>query len=175
VGSPARARAFRADKRIAVRRVYTEKSGLVAGDAVERRPEEGVGETSRARSVLCAPMMIFGEALGAIYWKGAARGAIRRCSLAGDHGGRLDCRAGARELAALGKAQGGEPDAEGGSKPAAQHGWDRRSDEGSIRVRAKGGGNGSTVLIEGESGTGKELVARAIHRSSGGQKSLCGD
>src|SRR5207244_11692731 len=42
-----------------VRRVYTEKSGLIAADAaVERRPEDGVGEVSRARAVLCVPRMI---------------------------------------------------------------------------------------------------------------------
>jgi hypothetical protein len=78
-----------------VRRVYTEKSGLVAGDAaVERRPQEGAGEISRARSVFCAHD--FRGALGAIYRKSSLEGPFDDAHLQVITAVGSDCCAGAR-------------------------------------------------------------------------------
>jgi transcriptional regulator with GAF, ATPase, and Fis domain len=152
-----------------VRRVYAEKSGLVAGDAaVERSAEQGVGEIPRARSVLCAPMMIFGELLGAIY--------LERSGLEGPFDdAHLQVITAVGSIAAL-------------ALENLRH-WERLKEENQtlkaevnlqhnmvgISARMKEvfefvrrvAATDATVLIEGESGTGKELVARAIHHNSG--------
>src|SRR5439155_9636102 len=123
---------------------------------------------ARGRSVLCAPMMIFGEALGAIY--------LERSSLEGPfEDAHLQVITAVGSIAAL-------------ALENLRH-WERLKEENQtlkaevnlehnmvgIGARMKEvfefvrrvAATDATVLIEGESGTGKELVARAIHSNSG--------
>jgi Nif-specific regulatory protein len=151
-----------------VRRVYAEKAGLVAGDVLGKPGlKEGAGEESRRRSVLCVPMMISGEALGAIYLETGvpedlfneahlqvmtAVGSIAALALENlRHWERLR-----QENQALRAEVNLEYDMVGVSARM------KEVFEFVRRVAA----TDATVLVEGESGTGKELVARAIHRNS---------
>lgn len=151
-----------------VRRVYTEKAGLVAGDTVrELASKAGAGEELCARSVLCVPMMISGEALGAIYLEtGAPDGPFDEAH--------LQVMTAVGSIAAL-------------ALENLRH-WERLSEENqALRAEVnleynmvgisapmkevfelvrRVAATDATVLVEGESGTGKELVARAIHRNS---------
>jgi transcriptional regulator with GAF, ATPase, and Fis domain len=151
-----------------VRRVYAEKAGLVAGDVLGNPGlSEGAGEESRRRSVLCVPMMISGEALGAIYLETevpedlfneahlhvmTAVGSITALALENlRHWERLK-----EENQALRAEVNLEYNMVGVSARM------KEVFEFVRRVAA----TDATVLVEGESGTGKELVARAIHRNS---------
>lgn len=151
-----------------VRRVYAEKAGLVAGDVLGKPGlKEGAGEESRRRSVLCVPMMISGEALGAIYLETSvpedlfnevhlqvmtAVGSITALALENlRHWERLK-----EENKALRAEVNLEYNMVGVSARM------KEVFEFVRRVAA----TDATVLVEGESGTGKELVARAIHRNS---------
>lgn len=151
-----------------VRRVYAERAGLVAGDAVNEQGWKGrTGEVASGVSILCVPMMIYGEVLGAIYLE-------RRRASAPFDDVHLQVLTAVGSIAAL-------------AMKNLRH-WERLSKENqALRAEANleynmvGSGarmkevfefvrrvaaTDATVLIEGESGTGKELVARAIHRNS---------
>ena len=151
-----------------VRRVYAEKAGLVAGDVLGKPGlKEGAGEESRRRSVLCVPMMISGEALGAIYLEtGVPEDLFNEAH--------LQVMTAVGSIAAL-------------ALENLRH-WERLKEENQalrsevnieynmvgVSARMKEvfefvrrvAATDATVLVEGESGTGKELVARAIHRNS---------
>jgi len=150
-----------------VRRVYREKAGLVAGDAVGGLGVNGGSEEPRARSVLCVPMVISGEVLGAIYLERS-----------GPHGpfddDHLQVMTAVGSIAALALenlrhwARLREENQVLRAEVNLEHdmvGVSARMKEVFDFVR-RVAATDATVLIEGESGTGKELVARAIHRNS---------
>jgi transcriptional regulator with GAF, ATPase, and Fis domain len=152
-----------------VRRVCAEKAGVVAqgGAADEQMPKLVSSEELRARSVMCVPMIISGEVLGAIYLEGSTREAPYDET-------HLQVLGAVGSIAAL-------------ALENLRH-WERLKDENqalraevsleynmvgkSARMKEvfefvrRVAATDATVLIEGESGTGKELVARAIHRNS---------
>jgi Nif-specific regulatory protein len=151
-----------------VRRVYAEKVGLVAGDAVdEQGSKAGAGEELRARSVLCVPMMISGEALGAIYLEtGAPEGLFNEAH--------LQVMTAVGSIAALALENLRHWERLGQENQALRAEVNLEYNMVGISARMKEvfefvrrvAATDATVLVEGESGTGKELVARAIHRNS---------
>jgi transcriptional regulator with GAF, ATPase, and Fis domain len=146
-----------------LRRVYQEKTGFLH---LEPEPQSG-GREPHARSILCVPMTISRDVLGAIYLERSEP----QQPFSDTH---------LRVLSAVGSIGAF-------SLENLQH-WERLRQENQI-LRAevnidyslvgvsermkevfdlvrRVAPTDATVLIEGESGTGKELVARAIHRNS---------
>jgi Nif-specific regulatory protein len=151
-----------------VRRVRAEKVGLVAGDAVDRQGSKvGAGEELCARSVLCVPMMISGEALGAIYLETEApEGLFNEAHL------QVMTAVGSIAALALENLRHWERLGQENQALRAEVNLEYNMVGVSARMKEvfefvrRVAATDATVLVEGESGTGKELVARAIHRNS---------
>jgi two-component system, NtrC family, response regulator HydG len=151
-----------------VRRVYAEKVGLVAGDVLGNPGlKEGAGEESRQRSVLCVPMMISGEALGAIYLEtGVPEDLFNEAHL------QVMTAVGSITALALENLRHWERLKEENQALRAEVNLEYNMVGASARMKEvfemvrRVAATDATVLVEGESGTGKELVARAIHRNS---------
>ena len=151
-----------------VRRVYAEKAGLVAGDVLGKPGlKEGAGEESRRRSVLCVPMMISGEALGAIYLEtGVPEDLFNDAHL------QVMTAVGSITALALENLRHWERLKEENQALRGEVNLEYNMVGVSARMKEvfefvrRVAATDATVLVEGESGTGKELVARAIHRNS---------
>ncbi len=151
-----------------VRRVHAEKVGLVAVDAVDEPGSKvGAGEELCARSVLCVPMMISGEALGAIYLETGAPGGLFNEA-------HLQVMTAVGSIAALALENLRHWERLGQENQALRAEVNLEYNMVGVSARMKEvfefvrrvAATDATVLVEGESGTGKELVARAIHRNS---------
>lgn len=150
-----------------LQQVFRERAGVIIDRPQDRAlNESGAGGKSAARSLMCVPLVLSKETLGAIYLEAERPGGFDEHDLemmtavAGIAALALDNIRHWAQLEQENRALRAEIDLEHnmiGESPRM-----RTVFEFIRRVAPKD----STVLIEGESGTGKELVARAIHRNS---------
>src|SRR5262249_46211261 len=159
---------FRISRTIA-RQVLHDGVALMANDVLNDRqfqPTESL-VASKIRSLLCVPLLVFGQKLGVIYADTSRPAAF----LDEDH---LHLLTAIASVAAVALEHARYVEWLEGENHRLQEEINIEHDMvgESPRMRevyqfvSKVAATDSTVLIKGESGTGKELVARAIHRNS---------
>jgi Nif-specific regulatory protein len=155
--------------RTVVRQVIDEASAVLAGDLVENGygPSESL-RAARLSSLLCAPLVLYGRALGAVYLTTADpstrfdEGHLQLVTvICGIAAVALD---NARRVERL-ESENGLLRAES----SFEHGMvgESAAMRKVYQLIARVAPADTTVLIRGESGTGKELAARALHTNSG--------
>ncbi|HYL15559.1 MAG TPA: sigma 54-interacting transcriptional regulator [Terriglobales bacterium] len=155
--------------RTIVQRVVRERVGLAVNDVFSDEGLRAVQTVTelRIRSVLCVPLMVAEQVMGAIYLDTQHRSDQFDES-------RLQVMTGIAGIAALalGNVRYMEQLRKANEELRAEINLEHNmvgSSQGMRKVFQlirRVAPTESTVLIEGESGTGKELVARAIHRNS---------
>jgi len=149
-----------------LQQVFHEKAGLIVDGARQPASVQAAGE-SGVRSLLCVPLAVSKQVLGAIYLdteKPAPQFDEHHLEV-------MSAVAGIAALALDNLRQCEQLELEN-RELRAEIDLDHNMIGESARMRAvfefirRVAPTDSTVLIQGESGTGKELVARAIHRNS---------
>jgi Nif-specific regulatory protein len=154
--------------RTVVRQVVSEGAALMSNDVItggEIDASESL-VASGVRSLLCAPLLLLGRAIGVVYLDACAPG-VRFdeghlklvAAIAGVAAGALSAARRVERLEGENRLLRDDLDIEHnliGESPRMRDIY---------RLIARVAPADSNVLIEGESGTGKELVARAVHRN----------
>ena len=154
--------------RTVVRQVVEEGTAVLAADLIEGSPDSfATSESLRAArlsSLLCAPLVLYGRALGVLYLTTADPAThfdeghlqlvtviCRLAAVALDNARRVEQLEGENELLR--------------SEATVEHGMvgESRSMKKVYQFIARVAPADTTVLVRGESGTGKELAARALH------------
>lgn len=155
--------------RAVTQQVFREREGVIVNNpgGSSRNAEAGDAGGEEVRSLLCAPMLHSGAALGAIYLDTREeKGRFDENHL------RVVTAVGSIAALALDNLRHWEELEEENRELRAEINLDHNMIGESPRVKEvfkfvrRVAPTDSTVLIGGESGTGKELVARAIHRNS---------
>ena len=150
-----------------LQQVFEEKAGMIVDGTRQPASMKGAAGESRGRSLLCVPLVVSKQVLGAIYLdteKSAQQFDAHHLEV-------MNAVAGIAALA-LDNLRHCEQLEMENRELRAEIDLDHNMIGESPRMRAvfefirRVAPTDSTVLIQGESGTGKELVARAIHRNS---------
>jgi transcriptional regulator with GAF, ATPase, and Fis domain len=150
-----------------LQQVFREKAGVIVDRTRESGPNEsGVAGESAVRSLLCAPLVLSGNVLGAIYLD------TGKSAVFDEHDLEVMSAVAGIAALALDNIRHWEQLEQENLALRAEIDLEHNMIGESSRMRAvfefirRVAPTDSTVLVQGESGTGKELVARAIHRNS---------
>ncbi|MDT5296737.1 MAG: hypothetical protein QOJ76_3617 [Acidobacteriota bacterium] len=154
--------------RTVVRQVIGEGSAVLARDLIEGRLDSSESlKAARLSSLLCAPLMLYGRALGAVYLTATDPGT----HFDEEHLQLVTLISGLAAVALNNARHVEQLESENSllrDESRIEHGMvgESRAMRDVYKFIGRVAPTDTTVLIRGESGTGKELAARALHLNS---------